>query len=231
MLSTIIALSVLGGVLCLDRIVIQAMVSRPIVLAPLMGWLIGIPLAGLIIGAMLELFWIDRIPIGIYIPPNDSASAVLAVSIAGLAGPKTGAIVPEIIALALLLAIPCGLLIRLFDVKIIESNNRLSDEALEDAKLGHLRAIEKKTYLALGKAAIVYVGALFLFQVLIVYPVAALYPGLPDALIQTLKLTYYFMPLLGIATAIAAIKMRGAIPLFCAVFLILAIAWELFHVL
>lgn len=231
MLSTIILLSVLGGVLCLDRIVIQAMVSRPIILAPLLGWLIGIPLAGLIIGAMLELFWIDRIPIGIYIPPNDSASAVLAVSIAGLAGPKTGGIVPEMIALGLLLAIPCGLLIRLVDVRIIQSNNRLSDEALEDAKLGNLRAIEKKTYLALGKVALVYIGALFLFQILLVYSVAVITPELPNVLIRTLTLTYYFMPLLGIATAIATIKMRGAIPVFCAVFLILAIAWELFHVL
>ncbi len=221
----------LGSILCLDRIVIQAMVSRPIVLAPLLGYMTGIPLAGLMIGAMLELFWIDRIPVGIYLPPNDSISAVLAVSIVALAGPKTGAAAPDLIAMAILIAIPCGLIVRIFDVKIMQSNDRLSDAALEDAKQGNLRGIEKKTWLALFKVFATYLVSLVLFQTVFVFAVSWGYPKLPAALSQTLALTYYFLPLLGIAAAISTIKMRGAIPVFCAIFLILALAWELLHVL
>jgi len=42
---------------------------------------------------------------------------------------------------------------------------------------------------------------------------------------------YYFLPLLGIAVAMNTIKLRGAIPVFCAMFLIVAAFLELFHVL
>jgi PTS system mannose-specific IIC component len=45
-----------------------------------------------------------------------------------------------------------------------------------------------------------------------------------------LSLTYYFLPLLGIAVALNTIKLRGAVPVFCVVFLIAAVARELFHV-
>jgi len=61
------------------------MISRPIIIAPIIGLILNNPYAGLIIGAMIEMFWIDRIPIGIYIPPNDSLVAVLATSVAILA--------------------------------------------------------------------------------------------------------------------------------------------------
>jgi PTS system mannose-specific IIC component len=42
---------------------------------------------------------------------------------------------------------------------------------------------------------------------------------------------YSFLPLLGIAVAMNTIKLRGAIPVFCAIFLIVAVFLELFHVL
>jgi len=64
--------------MCLDRIFIQAMISRPIVIAPVAGIILGQPYTGLMTGAILELFWMDRAPIGIYIPPNDSVTAAFA---------------------------------------------------------------------------------------------------------------------------------------------------------
>jgi len=45
-----------------------------------------------------------------------------------------------------------------------------------------------------------------------------------------LLMTYYFLPLLGIAVALHTIKLRGAIPVFCAIFLVVAAAMEYFHV-
>ena len=86
----IILISFVGGLLCLDRVFIQAMISRPVIIAPVIGLILGNPYAGLIIGAILELFWIDRIPIGTYIPPNDSIAAVVATSTAILAGQALG---------------------------------------------------------------------------------------------------------------------------------------------
>ncbi len=82
----------IGGALAvglgLDRTAaFQFMVSRPIVAAPLTGWLIGDAMAGLQIGAMIELLWLGRLPVGAAVPPDDTQVAIgatiLAVSLHG----------------------------------------------------------------------------------------------------------------------------------------------------
>lgn len=230
MFIKIIIISLLGGLLCLDRIFVQAMISRPIVIAPVIGIILGNPYAGLIIGAMLELFWMDRSPIGIYIPPNDSIAAALAASLAILAGQSLGVVTKELTALSILLAIPFGILAEKIDVKITESNNRLSDQALEAAKALDLRAIERKTYLGLARVFIFYVVLLFILQLIFVPALIWIYPQIPAEIRAMLSMTYYFLPLLGIAVALHTIKLRGAIPVFCAIFLVVAAAIEYFHV-
>jgi mannose/fructose/N-acetylgalactosamine-specific phosphotransferase system component IIC len=219
-----------GGLLCLDRIFVQIMISRPIIIAPVIGLILGNPYAGLIIGAILELFWSDRIPVGIYIPPNDSIAAVLAVSMAIFAGQAAGGVKPDLIALSVLIAIPFGFLAQKADVKIIESNNILSDQALDDAKRLDIRSIERKTYLGLAKAFVFYVFFLLVVQLIFVHLMILVYPKLPAELNEMLTMTYYFLPLLGIAVALNTIKLRGAIPVFCAIFLTVAVALEYFHV-
>jgi len=225
-----ILISFVGGLLSLDRVFVQTMISRPMIIAPVIGVLLGNPYAGLIIGAILELFWIDRIPIGIYIPPNDSIAAAFAASLAILAGLSLGSVTRELMALSILLAIPFGVLAKKIDVKIVESNNLLSDQALEAAKTRDIRAIERKTYLGLAKVFLFYVALLFLLQVIFVPALIWIYPKLPADINAMLLLTYYFLPLVGIAVAISTIKLRGAIPVFCAIFLVVAAALEYFHV-
>ncbi|ESP63019.1 PTS system, mannose-specific IIC component [Smithella sp. ME-1] len=231
MFTEIILVSLLGGLLCLDRVFIQAMVSRPVVIAPLIGLLLNNPYAGLIIGAFVELIWIDRIPIGTYIPPNDSITAVVATSTALIAGSTLGGTSPELISLSILIAIPCGGLAKQMDVQIIKSNDSLSDKALEDAKENNIQAVERKTYLGLIKVFLFYVLFLLAAQALLVPSVIWIYPQLNATAIKTLSFTYYFLPLLGIAVAINMLKLRRAIPVFCAIFLIVALFLEVFHIL
>jgi PTS system mannose-specific IIC component len=228
--TKIILLSFCGGLLCLDRIFIQAMISRPIVIAPIIGIILNNTYAGLIIGAMIEMFWIDRIPVGIYIPPNDSLVAVLATAVAILAGQKLGSVSPEIIAFSILLFIPFGILAKQIDILIIKSNDILSDQALEDARKSDIRAIEQKTYMGLIKVLSFYIIYLFVLQVIFVPAVIWVYPKLTSAIIKMLTMIYYFLPVLGIAVALNTIKLRGAIPVFCAIFLIIAVSLEFFHV-
>ncbi len=230
MFTQIILISFCGGLLCLDRIFIQAMISRPIVIAPVIGLILNNPYAGLIIGAMIEMFWIDRVPIGIYIPPNDSLVAVLATSLAILAGAKLGSVSPELIAFSILLFIPFGILAKQIDILIIKSNDHLSDQALEDAKNSDIRAIEQKTYLGLLKTLLFYIVYLLVLQAICIPAVIWVYPKLAPAIIKMLTMIYYFLPILGIAVALNTIKLRGAIPVFCAIFLIIAVALEFFHV-
>jgi PTS system mannose-specific IIC component len=231
MFTVIILVSLCGSLFCLDRVFIQTMISRPVVIAPLVGLLLHNPYAGLIIGALIELIWIDRLPIGTYIPPNDSIAAVSAIAIAAIAGPKLGGATPEIIALSVLIAIPCGLIAKQVDVLIIKSNDILSDRALIDAKENNIRAIEQKNYLGLMKVFSSYFLLLLAFQAVFIPLVIWIYPKLNHAAVTALSFTYYFLPLVGIAVAINMLKLQRAIPVFCAIFLVAAVVLELFHVI
>jgi mannose/fructose/N-acetylgalactosamine-specific phosphotransferase system component IIC len=226
----IMFLSLIGSLLCLDRVLLQAMISRPIIVGPVLGLILGNPYAGLIIGAIMELFWIDRIPVGIYMPPNDSVVTAFAVSVAVLAGQALGSVSKELMALAILLAIPFGIAARIIDVKMMSWNNALSDGALEDARARNIRAIERKTWMGLGRMYLLYAVQLFILLLVFTPLVIRLFPKIPAPVKTMLSLTYYFLPLLGIGVAINTIKLRGAVPIFCALFLILAAAMEYFHV-
>ena len=230
MFTEIILVSFCGSLLCLDRVFIQAMISRPVVIAPLIGLLLHNPYAGLIIGALIELIWIDRLPIGTYVPPNDSIAAVAATSTALIAGSQLGGASKELIAFAVLLAIPCGIIARQLDVLIIKSNDILSDRALEDAKENNIKAIERKNYLGLIKVFSSYIIFLFAAQIIFIPFVIWIYPKFNATLLKALSFTYYFLPILGIAVAINMLKLRRTIPVFCALFLVAAFILEIFHV-
>jgi mannose/fructose/N-acetylgalactosamine-specific phosphotransferase system component IIC len=59
------AIPLLGGLLALDETTVgQFMVSRPIVAGVLAGWLIGDPVAGIGVGAFMELFSLVALPAG-----------------------------------------------------------------------------------------------------------------------------------------------------------------------
>jgi len=231
MVLKVILISFVGSLLCLDRVFMQTMVCRPVIIAPVIGILLGNPYAGLVIGAILELFWMERIPIGIYIPPNDSIAAALAASTAILSGQALGSVTKELMALSILLAVPFGIIAKRMDVKIVESNNLLSDQALEAAKKLDIRAIERKTYLGMAKLFAFYIVVLVTLQFILIYLLILIYPGLPSEIMVMLSMIYYFLPLLGIAVAINTIKLRGAIPVFCGIFLVVAAALEFFHVI
>lgn len=53
MILNVITVSVVGGILCLDRVVLQVMISRPIVAAPLIGLILGDLYTGLVAGAFI----------------------------------------------------------------------------------------------------------------------------------------------------------------------------------
>jgi PTS system mannose-specific IIC component len=138
---------------------------------------------------------------------------------------------PELIALSILIAIPCGILAKQMDILIIKSNDTLSDQALAEAKKNNIRGIEQKIYLGLIKVFLFDVFYILAILAIFIPSVIWLYPKLNATVISTLSFTYYFLPLLGIAVAINMLKLQKAIPVFCAIFLVVAVLLELFHVL
>lgn len=72
--------SALAGLLGLDAVQAgQFLLSRPAFVGVALGWLNGCPLEGARIGILMELLYIDFIPVGGVVPPNGTAAAAAAV--------------------------------------------------------------------------------------------------------------------------------------------------------
>jgi mannose/fructose/N-acetylgalactosamine-specific phosphotransferase system component IIC len=226
MLSETAIAAALGTLICLDRVVAQIMISRPVVAAPLIGFALGDPFAGLVTGALLELLWVDRIPVGPYVPPNDTFVAILATAGAILASPALGHPPRELIALSILLFAPAGFLGQKMEILLRKWNDGLVLQAQEDAKAGDAAGIARRHLVALGR----YVaGSLVFLSVALtcgVWLLRGIYPELPGTFLRTLAFAYYVLPFIGIGVALNTIKLRGYVPVFCGVFLLLAIVSE-----
>ncbi|MGI6581274.1 MAG: PTS mannose/fructose/sorbose/N-acetylgalactosamine transporter subunit IIC [Erysipelotrichaceae bacterium] len=97
-----ILLGLLGAYCHLDWAVGSLYLNRPIVLAPLVGIILGNPTTGLLLGAELEALFLGSVTIGTYIAPDAGISSILATAFAIHAGMDTQA--------ALLLAVPIAVL-------------------------------------------------------------------------------------------------------------------------
>jgi PTS system mannose-specific IIC component len=229
MFLKVIIASLLGAILCLDRVCVQAMLSRPIVAAPILGFVFNDPLTGLAAGAFMELIWIDRLPIGTYIPPNESLVAVLITGATILAGQSLGHTSRELLALSVLLYLPLGRISQWLDKRIIEGNDKLSMAAMDDAKLGNMDGLSRRHLHAIAKYFFIYLTIIILLLASGIMILVAVYPILPVAARKALTLIYFFMPVVGIAVALNTINLRGAVPLFFAVYLAVIIVLGLFH--
>jgi PTS system mannose-specific IIC component len=229
MFLKVVIASFLGAVLCLDRVCVQAMVSRPIVAAPILGFVFNDPLTGLAAGAFIELIWIDRLPIGTYIPPNESLVAIVITSSTILAGQSLGHTTKELLALSILLYLPLGRMSQWLDKRIIESNDTLSMAAMEDAMVANMDGLSRRHLHAIARYFFIYLTIIIALLSLGIMILVTVYPILPDAARKTLTLAYFFMPILGIAVAITTINLRGMVPIFFAIYLAVIIVLGLFH--
>jgi mannose PTS system EIIC component len=219
MILKLIAVSIAGGVLCLDRVVLQVMIARPIVAAPLIGLILGDPYTGLIAGSFIELFWIDRLPIGAYIAPNDTVAAILVTASSIESGRLLGGISQGLIALAVLIMIPLGILAQRMELRISKHNEKLAGEAMNDAARGDMRSIARKHLFAILNTYLVSAAFILIALPIGITALTWLYPRLANQIVQGLTLLYGLFPLLGAVIALNTINIRGSIPVFCAAFL------------
>lgn len=203
----------------LDRTaILQVMISRPIVAAPLVSWLLGEPAVGLQIGLMVELLWLARLPVGAAIPPDDTqvaiASSVLTITLGRLLGaPGT-----ELMLLCLLIAIPLGKVGQFFDRFSRQYNIRLLTQAescldkghLKLAELQHLRGLLSFSLAAVGTYVVIIFGGFFLVPIL--------WPIVKQSLLHSSGWLQLALPLVGVAVILGTINVSRALTLFCASF-------------
>ena len=223
MILKLVAVSIAAGILCLDRIVLQAMISRPIVAAPLIGLILGDPYTGLIAGSFIELFWIDRLPIGVYIPPNDTVAAILITASSIESARLLGGFSQGLIALAVLMIIPLGILAQRLELWIGKGNEKLVEEALSDAARGDMRSIARRHLSAILKTYLLSVAFILIALSALIPTMTWIYPRLASPIIRGLTLLYGLFPLLGAAVALNTVNIRGTVPIFCAAFLCMTV--------
>lgn len=196
----------------------QFMISRPIVAAPLVGWLLGAPLIGLQVGAMLELLWLGRLPVGAAIPPDDTQVAigatVLAITLGALLDLDSGSFT----VLCLLLAMPLGKVGQLFDRGARHWNDGLLRRAERAVARGQLEVVEKHHLWGLGHFAL---SSLATF-VLIVAAGSLLLHLFADVFIEPVRVAAPWLillfPLLGTAMLLGTANVSRAMTLFIASF-------------
>lgn len=221
MIVNVLIVSIVGGILCLDRIFVQTLISRPIVSAPLIGVLLGDPYTGLIAGAFIELFWIDRLPIGTYIPPNDTVAAVLIAAAAIESGRILGHLPQGLIALAVLIYIPLAILAQKLELRLlIRGNEKLAREALSAAARGDICSVSRNHLLAALRNWLLPTAVILIALPLGVGAMTWGYPRLAPWTVRGLNLVYGILPMIGVAAAFNTIHLRAALPILCAVFLV-----------
>ncbi len=109
---------------------LQAMLSRPVVLAPLTGLALGDLPGGLALGPPLELLWLGAVNMGASLPPNEALGTAAIAGGAVLAGRALGTgVTPAVAVLAVSLAGLLAVLGRATDRAIEEWNVRLAARA------------------------------------------------------------------------------------------------------
>ena len=187
-------IALLGALLCLDRLGPQFMISRPVVAAPLIGLLLGDVATGLLVGAFVELLWVDRPAVGNVVPPNDSLVAITAAGAAILSGICLGGVSRQLIVFSLLVLLPLAYVTQKVETFLMESNNALSDKALEDARSGDAAAVERMHLMGFVKAFLASFLFILIFTASGAAILAFIYPHLPQAALKALELLVLCFP-------------------------------------
>jgi len=132
-----LVLALVAGLAAVERKgFLQAMLSRPITLAPLAGWALGDLQGGLLVAAPLELFWLGAVNLGAALPVHEALGTAAITGGAVLAGRAHGTgTSPEIAILAILICAPLALVGRKADRLVEAWNERLAQRA--EAELAH----------------------------------------------------------------------------------------------
>lgn len=216
-----------GTLLCLDRIVFQIMLSRPIIVAPVVGLILGAPLTGLWVGALIEIFWINKAPLGTYLPPNDSIVAVVTAITVIILTKNTPLIRQETIVLAVLCYLPLGFFSQKLEPLTIHFNESRSDKALRQIDSGTFQ----RTTLSPGLPVLIYFFYTLTFTTLSLLfgfnTIPWIYRNLPPFAQSALFYTYYTLPLIGLAVVLTTTQQKKTLTCFSILCLVSIIFLEI----
>lgn len=200
MMLPVVSSILAGALLWLDRVFIfQSMVSRPIILSPILGLILGNVTIGFLIGASLELLWLNAPPVGAYLPNDESFCAAAATPTAVLASAHMSDAAAAGFALAA--SLPFAVVGRTLDTHIRMLNqdliHRIPEGRMEPALRNTIGKALLRSYLYALAALGISVG-LLCTAVILVGEI------LPDAV----KTALSYMPLAGVVIGLAGLMTK-----------------------
>jgi PTS system mannose-specific IIC component len=227
-ISAYLTAGVLAVLLGLDRTAfLQSMVSRPLVAAPLTGWLLGIPQAGLEVGMLLELLWLGRLPVGTVIPPDDTQVAIGATLLVLTLERLLDLHGMPAVILCVLVAIPLGQFGRYADSRARQANDHLARQAEVAAVAGDSRRIE---WLHLSGTGHFALSGLLTCTVIVAAGTLLLYPLAPlliGAVRETGLSLQFSFTLIGAAVLLGTLNVSRGLLLFGVAFVAtLLVIWS-----
>ena len=217
-------LSLLLGFLSLDVTAVgQFMVSRPIVVGPLVGLVTGHPDLGLAMGALIELLWIADVPVGAHLPMDLCMLTGISVAFTcELVG--RGANPESATTYALGIAIPLALLSTEAELVLRKFHVRWMHFAQRMALGGQVKTFELVNWVVLLELFLKG----FLMAVLglaVAHWSANLFYLLPSKVLEGLRYAHWLLLALGGAAVIdLVLEKRMALTLILSLALILALA-------
>lgn len=196
----------LGGLLALERrAFLQAMLSRPLVAATLMGILLDEVPTGLFVGLVLELFHLGSATLGAALADNETLAATGASAAAAcLAKGSGGGGTPAIWSLSILLFAGLGPLGRGLDRSLERYSARVARKALASAGEGNLKRAMRQNLWGMWPHFLVFGGATAVCA-LVGFAAVPLLDWLPVRVLRGLAWAYPAM-----ASVAAAIAARGS---------------------
>lgn len=214
-----LAVGLLAGLASVERKgFLQAMISRPIAIAPLAGWALGDLHGGLVVGAALELLWLGAVNLGAALPVHETLAAVTAAAGSVLAGKALGTgVTPAVAVLAVLACAPFALLGRRADVLSERLNEQLAVHAEKALADGNPAAAVRCNLYGLALPFLLAAAVAPLGAALVGLLVPALLVRLPSAS-GPLQGAWVGFVALAAASAARALRARQVAPLFFGAF-------------
>lgn len=193
----------------------STMNNRPIIVAPLVGLVLGDMTTGIMVGATLELIFLGAVPIGASNPPDITSGAIIGTSFVILTGQEVGA--------AVALAVPVATLVLLFDnlqmMFILTWATHMADSY---AKKGDYKKVEwVARFAGIGNKLIlsIVVGVAFYLGVPVIKDVLSV---IPQFIIDGMDVAAGILPAVGFAMLARMIVAKELSPYLLAGFLLAA---------
>ena len=193
-MDNLVIFSIIGAILSADITMFgQFMISRPIFCGALFGYILGDVYTGLWLGMIIEMMWVNAIPMGVSVPVDLTMITSLGViwSCTFFKGSQEAAI------FSLTISIPFAYLYKEVDLKGRLFNTKIMhwiEKGIEDGKEQRIsNGIYLGLFLFLIRTSIMY--GLFIFIGGILYK--EMFSFLPLQVIIALKKAWFYLPVFG----------------------------------